>query len=173
MDNQQERLIWLAGLIDGEGYLGINKTRRDNRFSGYQMTPRLIIVNTNQDVLQVVTQTLDEYGLAYYVGWRKPGVYKARYWKWALEVSGVKRLSRFLPVVLPNLVCKKPQAELLLAYCQDRLSRTTERFNNKGLAKYSEQDLQVWEAIKALNQNPQRTYAEPHKGRYVPSTSEI
>jgi len=175
MDNQQERLVWLAGFIDGEGHFGINRVKRRNHAgSGFQMTPRITITNTSKDALEYVRETLQAHGLAFYIGWKAPGKDKRTKWQWQLEIAGVKRLNRFIPVIGPYLIVKKPQAELLLKYCRHRLERMKQfqGQNCRGVGKYTEYDTKVWERIKELNQYPQRTYAEPLEGRYVPTSSE-
>jgi hypothetical protein len=172
MENQQERLIWLAGFIDGEGYFGINKIDRVNRWSGLQMTPRFSITNTSKPAFEKVGDILRENNLAFYIAWKAPGKDKRTKWQWQIEVSGVKRLARFLPVIIPHLVVKKEQSEVLLNYCRSRMERTSHHLGSKGLPKYTEEDIQVWRTIKELNQYPQRTYAEPVEGRYVPSHDE-
>ena len=65
MGNQQERLIWLAGFIDGEGYLGIKKVRRANPYSGYQLTARIVISNTSENALAFLEGILKENGVPY------------------------------------------------------------------------------------------------------------
>ncbi len=152
MGNPQERLIWLAGFIDGEGYLGIKKAAK-KKVGGsiYQLTPRVVIVNTNNVALDNVLHILNENGVKYSVHFPK------RYSEthspvWHVEISSMEPVLNLLNLVRPHMIVKTKQADCLISYCRRRLLLLNTRYN--------ESDLVTWQEIKELNQNPQRLHAE-------------
>lgn len=141
MDNQQERLwSWLGGFIDGEGCFGIY---RKNEKSGVYLYPIVDIVNTNPRDIERVAEIVKQFTGCHIDLKGQTVTHKA---KWSLRVIGFNRCKAFLPHIIPFLVGKKEEAELLLEFCfSPRDNTVREDFKAR---------------LKALK-NPQRLYAEP------------
>lgn len=151
MNNPQERLSWLAGFIDGEGYLGIKKlTRRGNYGCGYQLLPRVVITNTSGAGIEEVGSILKHWRINYEIRFRK--LEKLHHVPCAqVEISSMKPVLHLLNLVRPYLIVKVAQADVLKAFCERRILA----YN----APYTPRDLADWQTVKGLNQNPQRLYA--------------
>ena len=151
MGNQQERLIWLAGFIDGEGYLGIKKVRRANPYSGYQLTARIVISNTSENALAFLEGILKENGVPYRI--KYPRIEK--HWKPAfqIEIECFKPVSKLLNLVRHYLVVKAQQADILLAFIERRQKACRAAQNSR----YTATDIMSWQQIKELNKVPSET----------------
>ncbi len=158
MGNQQERLSWLAGFIDGDGTISYGRYLTD------RIRPGIGITNTHIKTLPVVTALLDEVGIAYYVKW---GEYKTGDQQlrsvWRLGVNGTKRVHRLLALILPYLVTKQEQGLLLYEYCKSRLA-VPRGGNPKQMSSraYSEHEISLIQQLKTARVNPQRLYAGPN-----------
>jgi len=108
----QERFAWIAAMVDAESHLGITNTRNPNcRTDQRYYLPRLLCENTNFKLIK-------EYQVAVGCGTiRESGKRKSRkpHWKrsWELQLTP-NDLRKVLPPVLPFLVAKKQQAQLIL-----------------------------------------------------------
>ena len=172
MDNPQERLIWLAGFIDGEGCFSLVEQNSGSKKSRH-VTPRVLVSNTNVASLRYIEEILDYHELAYYVGWRDPEKKTSGFarptgkWLWTIQIAGAKRIKRFLEVILPYMVVKEKQASTMY----DWVKWVTERprvVQNGDAEKYLERDRQVKKVISDLNKFPQRTDVEhKHNNKYV------
>lgn len=151
MGNPQERLIWLAGFMDGESYLGIKRLqRRGNYGCGFQLLPRVVITNTSGAGISAVTAILQDHNINHELRFKKREQPQHNPCA-SIEVSSMKPVRHLLNLVSPYLVVKVAQATVLRAFCERRLLV----YN----APYSNQDIGDWQKIKELNQNPQRLYA--------------
>ena len=155
MGNQQERLAWLAGIVDGEGSITMAKNPT-NKKGKYTIRPLVNITNSSVAALRLIEQICEEQGLAYYIKWLEPGKSGRKQWIWRLNVYGQKRVKRFLEIILPYLVIKKEHGLLLYEWCVGRIAMPG-RGQNK---LYTDSDYDVRRKISELNQNPQRLYAE-------------
>jgi hypothetical protein len=131
-------LAYLAGLIDGEGYVGVRES--NNRKRGYQLSPIVEISGTNFPFLLKVREKIGAGHIRTYDS-------KNRKWK-----SSVKfQICRLIDIVallnrlLPYLILKKQQAELLIQFCNSRL-KTPLRGNS-----YSEEEINIFYKLKELN----------------------
>jgi len=111
-------LQYIAGFIDGEGYLGIVKKTSKESTLGYYFTPVLKIsqVTRNDEVLKCIKDflgcgnlTLDKLN-ALKSG---NGVNKS-----SLEYRSEKRVTPILKKIYPYLIVKKKQADILLKYAK-------------------------------------------------------
>lgn len=105
---------YIAGLIDGEGYIGLWKkpTRSTvHAIQGYQ--PGIKIAMVGADELLYALQ--DEFGG--YIEYRKstkPNQRDSVCW----TIRNKARTAEFIEYIMPHLVLKKKQAELLLEFCR-------------------------------------------------------
>lgn len=100
------KFIWLAGLVDGEGSLCLYKHRRKNgRKDTFEIN--FSISNTNKQLLDKVEE---------FFGGSLNGPYKytshtTPYWQLNFCPS---KILEILPILIPYLIAKKNQAELIL-----------------------------------------------------------
>jgi len=122
--NQQVTQIeigWLAGFIDGEGYIGIQryKTRHDNM----SHTVAMQISNTDEEMILRAQKIIQKMGVNPYI--RKHGYGERNKPKsktvWVLVVHRMQPLANVLETVKPFLTgAKKERAELVFEYCASR-----------------------------------------------------
>src|SRR3972149_172284 len=104
-EQDEEFYAYLAGLIDGEGWVGITR-RFDPRYRrGYWEMPIIDVANTNKEVLEIVKERIG-FGRIYSQarGTSKP-VHHLKFYP--------TNLRKLLPHIAPYLVIKRDQAEKL------------------------------------------------------------
>ena len=124
-------LAWIAGFMDGEGTFCLS--RHSQRRFPY---PQISVNNTHWPTLREFTDMLDQVGLPYYVA-RKSGAYTGpdgykRKPQWSLQMFGFKRAERWCRALLPYLITKREDCELMLEYVHSRMTR-----NPPGTARWS------------------------------------
>jgi hypothetical protein len=155
MDNQQERLAWFAGIVDGEGSITMAKNPT-GKSGGYTIRPLVNITNSSVPALNVIEKLMEDYGLAYYIKWLEPDKGGRKRWIWRLNIYGQKRVIRLLEVIMPYLVIKTEQAKILYDWCKYRVALEGRGQNRL----YEQRDYDTQRRLSELNQNPQRLYAE-------------
>ena len=145
----EQRLAWLAGILDGEGYVSatITKTRAGRKRTTigrpkagmplewkdtYERSLRfqVRVGNTDAAMIREIASIADSIGIKYFIFSHCPkqrgaGKYKELF---GIHFHGKDRTKRLLTAVLPWLVTKRPQAELLL----EMIIRRTAMPYNKG-----------------------------------------
>lgn len=114
------RLAWLAGIIDGEGWIHVGITNsRTGRFIAY----RVRVSNTDPAMMNEIMSILDVIGVRYSHGavkqrsvlpHHKPQTY--------IDIAGMTRVSAILEHLLPYLVTKRERALLTLRLIKHRRS---------------------------------------------------
>lgn len=144
MDNQQESskdLGWLCGIIDGEGTVTLRFHRRKNRTPFIQ--PVITIVNTNKQIIDNIIRILKEYKIPFWVSeYKRTSAWKTR---WMIEISGIKRILKFIPIIDNGLVGKKENLELMKTWCESRYDELGKR------TYYTDWDIEIVKQIKLLN----------------------
>jgi len=126
---ESEKSAWLAALIDGEGCISLYVKYLG---STLVLAPMLTVVNKNIEILK----RAKEYVGAGHIG--SPETQKcARY------VADFKVAINLIRRVLPYLVVKRPQAELVLEWYQYR--------QKQNFARYTERDVQAIQQIHLMN----------------------
>ncbi len=100
-----ERLAYFAGIIDGEGSIGIYS---HNKATGYYY-PKLAVVMNNKELIDSLHEFF-EMGTVV----RDQGGRNYPMWRW--RVTGGKQLAKVLTGVLPFLIDKHAQAKLILDF---------------------------------------------------------
>ena len=125
MGNQQVTQIeigWLAGFIDGEGYIGISQYKTRNRRTSYSCA--IQICNTDEAMILKAQKIIQKMGINPYI---KADGYKLKNKEshknvWTLKVHRMNKIIPILETVNPYLTgTKKERGELVLEYCQSRL----------------------------------------------------
>lgn len=108
---------WIAGFIDGEGYIGISKGYTENKNKTHEWSkerwvwynPRINISNTDKESLEFI---LENFGGSAKVCKRKKYESNLRS-LYTYEISNREDLRRIIPKLLPFLRIKKKQAQLV------------------------------------------------------------
>jgi hypothetical protein len=137
--NQRQAVHWayLAGLIDGEGSFVIQKTSVDKiAKSSKCLSPKYLayfcIGMVDKEPLDLIQETI---GAGKVYEERVP----ERRSIWRIRFAGRLSLMPFVENLLPYLIVKKKQAELMLDFCKNWESPVNE---NGRRAKVSEKELQ-------------------------------
>lgn len=143
IDNQQERqsidLSWVAGIIEGEAYVGLSK-----HTVGYlQYVPRVQIINTDDLMLDNVGKILTKYGLSYYKKRHFVDKRVKRKPCHDLVICGIKRVVKTLELLIPYMKTKKKKnAELVYKFCLERLNKP-----NK-FREYTEKEHNIYKELR-------------------------
>lgn len=143
-----ELLSWLAGFLDGEGSFVIV------RESGGRLQPRIQVANTHIATLSRVQEMLTRLGLPHYVGWKQGGRRADGYDRkrqWVIMATGLKRTARWCQALLEYLVTKREQAELMLEFCNSRLSHGNWQAPKDRRKALLPREAEVLERIRSAN----------------------
>ena len=114
---------WLAGIIDGEGTIGITRSNAKAYKHPY-LKPTFHISNTNTKILdkaEMIIRKIHPFTKVHItVTNRNVERQKTGY---RLSVDSQKDMIKILPVIIPYLIAKKEQATLLLDFCTRRVLR--------------------------------------------------
>jgi intein/homing endonuclease len=118
-------LAWLAGLLDGEGWIGIFKRRRSPTKDYPRYSAAFSVTTTSARITGRVREIVESFGVNYnlrefdpYTG--EDGSPRRR--KWRIQTQTNVSTEPILRAVLPYLVEKKRCAELVLRYIDWRSS---------------------------------------------------
>jgi hypothetical protein len=110
-------LFYLAGIIDAEGTVYINKRNVNNSYDRY--IPSIGFVNTNKEIIKKCCSTLKNNGIGYHVQSRINS--NRNRVRWDVSVTGVKRVEKLSNLLIGKLIIKNRQIELIHKYCSFRL----------------------------------------------------
>lgn len=127
---------YLAGLVDGEGTISLRTVRHPERRRKIVINPYVAIYNCVPEVLYWIHKTT-ELG---HIRQRCPTKHQRKpVYEWITRsLVDCARISR---TVLPYLIIKRRQAELLLEFCENRALWTT----------YTDHELTIVDKMRALN----------------------
>lgn len=141
MDNQQERfeleLAWLAGIIEGEGWisLGLVKSRKKNGISLPAYVPNIGIVNTDMILMEKVEFLFKKLGLKFRSQIRKAYVGSdniSRKEKREISIASHENFKALSKAIYPYMVgIKKQRVEKVLKFLELRASKPRSGKNSK------------------------------------------
>lgn len=137
-------MVYIAGLFDGEGTIGLYK-KKDNKIKNrsYYYHTLVCLVNTNREVMEWMAKKLE---INHHCVSRRKGKMKKTWSKcYVWFLGGLKDIIYFLSIVIPYLRIKRKQAELLLEYCLIRYKQPRKNFT------YTSRQHQIYKLIKNLN----------------------
>lgn len=150
MGNQQERLdaARIAMLIDTDGWVSMRVLQR-SKVRVANLRPDIGAVSTTPVLIEWAADTLTRMGVARYV--QQVDLSKYEYSKGCKNqarvlITGLRRVKVLLPLIIPYLIGKRRQAELLLEFVNSRLASAHK-------ADYTEIELQLANEIRGLNSN--------------------
>jgi hypothetical protein len=122
---------WIAGIIDGEGYIGLVENNNETR----SLTPRVDVHSTTK-CMQVELQRLVGMG---YLGRKRLREGEKQLFGWSLWA--VETVGPFLEVVTPYLIVKRRVAHVVLDYCTRRRALRGQPY-----------DARDWRALKRVRE---------------------
>lgn len=142
---------WLAGFIDGDGFIGLTfqrKKENKQQSSTPLYHPYLIITNKNKTSIFYVKEMIGE-GCVYQLG-KKANKQHSPIFQYKL--SKMDALINLLEKIKPYLKIKHLQCDLLLKYIKTRQRKfiTTGR-GSKGTTSFSTEEEEIYRKLLALN----------------------
>lgn len=126
---------YLAAFLDGEGGIQLTRTFRHGREYKLALHPCVYFTNTDGNVVMRLRSWL---GCGCVTRRRtKNPVHKDTF---ALSITGTRNVLALLTTLRPYLIVKRRRADLLVEYCESRLSHYRSgdrRFNRKELRLYT------------------------------------
>jgi len=110
---------WLAGLIDGEGTITVERLRR-RKNNNINYRPLIVINNTSLELIQKVREvcscgTISLHSPSYMKRFpQKRTVY-------SIKIKGSFNVSAILKQIYPYLIVKRKQAEIVLKICEENI----------------------------------------------------
>lgn len=140
---------WLAGFIDGEGFIGITKQKKHstkNQAEGYLYHPYVIITGTEKDAIYFIKELT---GCGKIVSLSRTTGHKVAY---QYKLSKYKDLQFVLNQLHNYLRIKKMQSQLVLEYIflRDQASIKTGR-NSRGSTSFTEREEQLYQELRTIN----------------------
>lgn len=123
-ENQQERpsenLAWLAAIVEGEGCLRMGK-QHWKKGGCTRYYPLLSVVNTDVALMDEVSKILKANLVGFHISNRQRNERSKPTFE--IKVSGIKRMAKLLPLIIPYMRGKKRRAAVLLKeYVEKRMS---------------------------------------------------
>ena len=114
---KKETLAYLAGIIDGEGYIGIKKDQIKNRGINPAYYERMSVANVNKPVIEMFFKLFNCGNIQFH----KPSKLSKRgYWSW--EVTNLKA-TLVVKQIYPYLLIKKPEAKIIIKLSENKKRR--------------------------------------------------
>ncbi len=124
---------YIAGIIDGEGSIHI-VTDKNKRLNRLRLKPEISISNTKIELLEYLK---DNIPMSFIISKKQRNNYKHSF-KFSktkviyeLRITSYSQLKQTLPFLIPYLLIKKEQAQLMLNYLNYRTSISKRRYTNK------------------------------------------
>jgi len=148
MDNPhgicEYELGYLAGIIDGEGTITLERTGTRRKRTGQMgLSPRIYISNTVYSLIMYCTDLFRKLKINPHIKSQDRGKWKKCYW---LSVQGLSKVGKLLKAVLKYLVCKMVHAFLVLRFIEIR-----GHINCAKGSPYGQEELDILKKIRALN----------------------
>ena len=132
-------LAYIAGLMDGEGYISVNRSKPKRKKGWIQLYPMVVFSSVDNVLVRWLGETI---GMGTtYIG-RDEGNHRGRK---SLSVRKQSDVMKFLKNIYPYLKLKRRQAELVMEFVKGRNGR-------KGFhLPYSKRAHEIYEELRALN----------------------
>lgn len=188
-DNRQEigLVAWLAGIIDGEGSIGLIVSNRADKFRSQTIRTKVkvVIANTDMAIIERCIEAFHVIGVGHYRRNERPaaglvvGTMVKKFKPISmLEVSGFKRVRTLLYATREWLCGAKAQrADLLLTFIEGRIGRAQAERSAQNLS-YNTEDVanvlaflavtrtkNIDHITKILNEHTRETRQDAHRDR--------
>lgn len=142
---------WLAGFIDGEGFIGITfqrKKENKQQSSTPRYHPYLIITNKNRASIFYIKDIVGN-GRIYQL---RKGTDKSHSPTFQYKLSKMDALVNLLKEIKPYLRVKHKQCNLLLQYIKTRQNKTiVTGAGSRGTTSFSVEEEEIYNKLLALN----------------------
>jgi hypothetical protein len=140
-----EELAYSAGIIDGEGYIGITKhSERRRKKNTFYYTIMVKVGMTDKEAVDFLYKLFGGY---LYLEKRKD---VKDVWIWS--IVGIKKVAPILRLLLPYLKVKNTQADILLTYCSCReWAKNNLPTRGKGTTNYSDIETILYKLLRFHN----------------------
>lgn len=151
MDNQQATLAelgWLAGIIDGEGWLGMTVCNDRRRVNGLQVKPELKINNCDEEIISKTYLILRKLGInPYRRSMKVPGIHRMVY---EVATKNMTNLIKVISPVYPYLTGNKQmRAKVMLEFMELRKNNPgipNPAYNNGAKGKHGSKTIRPYNA---------------------------
>ncbi len=127
-------LAYFAGVMDGEGCIAIRRTRPRAQGSSTRYSVSVTVGNTSRELIARLISAFDVGSVVYRYATRQ----KKACYLWSISSGGARIV---LEALLPYLVVKRPQAEVVLEYIHRFDSFKGGRSGAKGAPRVSDAEL--------------------------------
>lgn len=134
MEDQQvtsHQLAWLAGIMDGEGTFSIIY---QGKKYGDAYIARITLSNTDIAMINEILKILDSYEINGHL-WKEEPRKKQHKAAYHITINKLNKLKKLVELILPYLVNKKPNAEILNRFVSSRLKYKKEPIKDKKTGK--------------------------------------
>lgn len=112
-------LAWLAGIIDGEGSITFQVTKR--KTGNLVIVPFISVTNTDEGIIQRIMDILDNIGVGFKASWIIDKNHPKYLKRCNIKIDRYARVKGFIPMVYPYLSSvKKYNAEVVLDFIKNR-----------------------------------------------------
>jgi len=143
-------MIYLAGLIDGDGYITIANRSRGTKKSGRSLSPKIGIGNKDEAIIKFAKRVMGRYGL--FKLYRRKGVAS---WVTLQKLAPVLKL---LKEIRPYLISKRKICDLVIEFCERRLK--TIAAGGRG-APYTQREIEIFWEVRKLNAKRKGAQSKP------------
>jgi hypothetical protein len=169
MDNQQEISIYLASIVDGEGYIQL--TTQNKRGGNIRLLAAISVSNTDTRIIERVRWALDTLGVSYHVYVSSRNISKGGKPDYIVNISRLTQVQKLLEIILDSpYLGKRNEALLLLEFVKSRIGPDGKPWPRGGTGTvrcipYSKRDFEILSAISSYGchkfRTPQRAYVQP------------
>lgn len=152
-------MSWLAGYIDADGCISferINNNRRTKQTA--HLRPYVSITTTCTLTYKHLLKIYDEFGIPVHISLKANGNPEKRKPVYVFRTIGLNRCKIILPLIMPYLIAKRKESELVIEYIAIRE-------NLFATKKHSDREYAIAREMKEIKssrnivKNPQRLYA--------------
>lgn len=159
---------WLAGIIDGEGSVGIGVTQGKTKSGLPIFRAQVQMSNCNLAIIEKYVGLLADLGISKVPTLNEREGPRHVGKEYHVTVARLADVERLLEFCLPRLVGKRPQAEIVLRFVRSRMSSPW-RHQFKGKRRgtrfgtsYTSEEVDAWRSLSMLNKKrPRRPFNGP------------
>lgn len=124
MELTEQEKAWMAGILEGEGYISIFYNRRRNRRSEEKfVTANVVVGNCDPYLIQAISTLWERLGLKFSYEWKKNHLYnKNSQQALLLRINSVGSVAKLLCAVHPYMKTKIKETNIILEYADYRNS---------------------------------------------------
>jgi len=153
LNMNKKETAWLAGFIDGEGYIGITRQRKketSRQAASLRYHPYLIIANSNYNILVFIKKLLGD-GYIYEVQRKKSKLtHNNEKPGFQYKLTKMNKLGCLLNTLRPYLHLKQQQCDLLLNFINIRKSAKCIYGPYRGATSYTIEE-EIYQKLRILN----------------------